>query len=81
MPIKNIAASITAIAPSFRGGVSLRIAFACPKVPDRVGSFWRSPFLFQLNATMSDKKRSKTVAVSLTVAEQTLGCLIYGAKS
>src|SRR6516225_6874657 len=42
---------------------------------------WMSPFLFQLNATMSNKKRSKTVAVSLTVAEQTLGCLICGAKS
>src|SRR5258708_6554811 len=44
-------------------------AFACPKVPGRVGPFLRSPFL-------SKAKRAKTAAVPLTVAERTLGSLI-----
>ena len=38
-------------------------AFACPKVPGRVGPFLRSPFL-------SHAKRGKTAAVPLTVAER-----------
>jgi len=70
MPTKNIAASITAIAHSFRGGVSF--SFACPRVPGHVGPFLRPHFLF-------DRKRSKTAAVSLTAVEGTLGYLIGGA--
>src|SRR4029077_5629804 len=38
-------------------------AFACPKVPGRVGPFLRSPFL-------SHAKRGKTAGVPLTVAER-----------
>jgi hypothetical protein len=48
-------------------------AFACPRVPGRVGPFLRSPFCVH-------RKRSKTAAVSLTAVEQTLGSLIGGAN-
>src|SRR5262252_5954060 len=43
-------------------------AFACPRVPDRVGSFLRSPILIS-------SKRDKAAAVPLNLAEQTLGSL------
>jgi hypothetical protein len=40
-------------------------AFACPKVPGRVGSLFEVPIFVH-------RKRGKTAAVSLTVAEGTL---------
>src|SRR6516165_4264625 len=48
-------------------------AFACPRVPNRIGAFDVPIFVH--------RKRSKTVTVSLTAAEETLGSLIGGAKS
>jgi hypothetical protein len=70
MPTKNIAASNTAITPSFRGGPSLRIClskkFLVASVHFDVPNFVRA-------------KRGKPAAVPLTVAELTLSSLIGGA--
>ena len=68
MPSKKIAASIIAIAPSFRGGVGLRICLSKSSQSRR--SILRSHFVYA--------KRRKTAAVPLSVAERTLGSLIGG---
>ena len=73
MPTKNIAAaSITAIAPSFRGGTSLRICLS--------KSSWSRRSIFEVPIFVH-AKRGKTAAVPLTVAELTLGSLIGGANA
>jgi len=69
MPTKNIATSITAITPSFRGGESLRICLSKSSWSRR--SIFTSPFLFKGNA-------EKLLSVSPFAVEQTLGSLIEG---
>jgi hypothetical protein len=64
MPTKNIAASITAITPSFRDGERLRICLS--------KSSWSYRFIFAVPIFVH-RKLSKTAVVSLTVAEQILG--------
>jgi hypothetical protein len=64
MPTKNIAASITAITPSFRGGERLRICLSKSSRSRR--------FIFTVPIFVY-RKRSKTAVVSLTVVKQILG--------
>ena len=69
MPTKNIAASITAITPSFRGAVSLPICLS--KSSRSYRSIFTSPFF--VNA-----KRKKPAAVPLIVEEQIVSSVISG---
>jgi hypothetical protein len=64
MPTKNIAASITAITPSFRGGENLRICLS--------NSSWSRLSIFAVPIFVH-KKRGKAAVVSLTVAEHIFG--------
>src|SRR5437868_4863505 len=83
IPTKNIAANITAIAPSFRSGLSLPICLSKSSWSRR--SILRSPFLFIGNVPIfvhrEHRERGNTVAVSLTALEQTLGSRLRGAKN
>src|SRR5215472_16244669 len=54
-------------------------AFACPRVPSRVGSFLRPRFCFIGNSALFDRKHSKTAAVSLTAVELISGSLRWAA--
>jgi hypothetical protein len=71
MPAKNIAASITAITPSFRGGESVRICLFKSSRSRR--SIFAVPIFVH-------RKRGKAAVVSLTIAEGTLGSVIGGAN-
>src|SRR5215469_14683284 len=71
MPTKNIPASNTAIAPSFRGGLSLCICLSKSSWSRR--SIFTSPFL-------SERKRDNAVTVPLTAQEQTLGSFDWDAN-
>jgi hypothetical protein len=71
MPTKNIAASIIAITPSFRGGVSLRICLSKSSWSRR--SILMSPFC--------PCETRQECRCSTTVAERTLGSLIGGCYS
>jgi len=67
MPTKNIAASIRAIAPSFRGGLSFRVCLS--------KSSWSYRFIFEVPKFVH-RKRSRTDAVPLTTVERTFGSVM-----
>src|SRR6516225_10660624 len=67
MPTKNIAASIRAIAPLFRGGLSFRVCLS--------KSSWSYRFIFEVPKFVH-RKRSRTDAVPLTTVEGTFGSVM-----